>query len=279
METPNDYYAVLGVDAQASASSIKAAFKKLALQYHPDVYKGTDAEERMRKLLQAYQTLSDPEARREYDAQRNEGSRSARGAPLRDAAARKSGMRGSDEREGYAFPDLRETPVSTISFKLGESIYQLSSAQAESLKWDGVLRGNKPEPVVTSSGSLYQCHRCGHRWPASSTSAQRNAAPPVSCPSCHARDWAEYLLLRCTHCQAVFESKEIRDPLRGNALYHPYELYPLCPHCRRSQWCPAENGRVAALRAAAARRATLLWSTVIGVCVLAILILALVAFR
>ena len=69
METPNDYYAVLGVDAQASASSIKAAFKKLALQYHPDVYKGTDAEERMRKLLQAYQTLSDPEARRERDLQ------------------------------------------------------------------------------------------------------------------------------------------------------------------------------------------------------------------
>ena len=57
MDTFTDYYAVLGVDANASASSIKAAFKKLALQYHPDVYKGEDAQERMRLLLLAYQTL------------------------------------------------------------------------------------------------------------------------------------------------------------------------------------------------------------------------------
>ena len=55
-----DYYEVLGVDSHASASTIKAAFKKLALKYHPDVYKGSDAQERMRDLLIAYQTLSDP---------------------------------------------------------------------------------------------------------------------------------------------------------------------------------------------------------------------------
>lgn len=278
MDTPNDYYAVLGVDSQASASSIKAAFKKLALQYHPDVYKGMDAEERMRKLLQAYHILSDPEARREYDAQRSDGRKGARGVPAGSATTRKSSGSSYAEREGFAFLDLRETPISTFSFKLGERVYQLSSAQAESLKWDGMLRGTTPEPATTPSGAFYQCHRCGHRWSASA-SPQRNAAQPSSCPSCHARDWAEYLLLRCTHCQAVFESKEIRDPLRGNSLYHPYELYPLCPHCRRSQWCPAENGRVAALRAAAARRATLLWGTVIGVCVLVILILALATFR
>jgi hypothetical protein len=278
MDTPNDYYAVLGVDSQASASSIKAAFKKLALQYHPDVYKGMDAEERMRKLLQAYQILSDPVARREYDAQRKEGNRNARGMSAGSAEARKKGAGGYEEREGYAFPDLRETPVSTFSFKLGEFVYHLSSARAENLKWDGVLRGATPEPVTTAAGPFYHCHRCHHRWPVSSP-LSRGAPPPLSCPACHARDWAEYLLLRCTHCQAVFESKELRDPLRGNSLYHPYELYPLCPHCRRSQWCPAENGRVAALRAAAARRATLLWGSVIGGCLLVIAVLALVLLR
>src|SRR5579884_3814474 len=72
MDPFTDYYAVLGVNAQASPSDIKAAFKKLALQYHPDVYKGEDAEERMRILLLAYQTLSDPESRRAYDARRSE---------------------------------------------------------------------------------------------------------------------------------------------------------------------------------------------------------------
>src|SRR5436189_5036480 len=68
MDTFTDYYAVLGVDPNSPASEIKVAFKKLALQYHPDVYKGNDAQERMRLLLAAYQTLNDPEARKRYDA-------------------------------------------------------------------------------------------------------------------------------------------------------------------------------------------------------------------
>src|SRR5438552_14544166 len=72
MDPSTDYYTVLGVSTRASPSAIKAAFKKLALQYHPDVYKGEDAEERMRILLLAYQTLSDPETRRAYDARRSE---------------------------------------------------------------------------------------------------------------------------------------------------------------------------------------------------------------
>src|SRR5258708_35243529 len=72
MNSFTDYYAVLGVDVDAPRSMVKAAFKKLALKYHPDVYKGEDADERMRLLLLAYQTLNDPVKRREYDALRSE---------------------------------------------------------------------------------------------------------------------------------------------------------------------------------------------------------------
>src|SRR5438876_12264128 len=66
-----DYYVVLGVDAHAPTEAIKKAFKHLALQYHPDVYKGEDAEVRMRELLLAYQTLIDPDRRRTYDLSRS----------------------------------------------------------------------------------------------------------------------------------------------------------------------------------------------------------------
>src|SRR5215831_9186626 len=63
-----DYYLLLGIRSDASAATIKAAFKRLALRYHPDIYHGADAEEQMRQLLLAYQTLSDPAARQAYDA-------------------------------------------------------------------------------------------------------------------------------------------------------------------------------------------------------------------
>src|SRR5215472_11139911 len=71
MEPFTDYYAVLGVEANAPTEMIKKAFKHLALQYHPDIYKGEDAEERMREILLAYQTLNDPERRRSYDLSRS----------------------------------------------------------------------------------------------------------------------------------------------------------------------------------------------------------------
>ncbi len=269
MDTSNDYYAVLGVDSQASAGAIKTAFKKLAFQYHPDVYRGTDAQERMRDILQAYQTLNDPQARRDYDARRRDEGVGTRADAVGAGSTIRKGSGPSSHGQGrFAFPDLRDTPTDTLTISLEGISCQLSSAQAESLKWDGLLRGTM---ASADAADLYHCNRCHHRWSA------RGSARPANCPACHAGDWAEYLLLRCTHCQAIFASRELRDPLRGNVLYHPYELFPLCPNCRRSQWCPAENSRVQRLRAAAARRSLFLWGSVAVVSVvLMVLFVALV---
>jgi molecular chaperone DnaJ len=64
-----DPYEVLGVSRTASAAEIKKAYRKLARQHHPDANKGDEqAEERFKEVQAAYDLLSDPEKRQQYDA-------------------------------------------------------------------------------------------------------------------------------------------------------------------------------------------------------------------
>jgi curved DNA-binding protein len=63
-----DYYKTLGVEKNASVGDIKKAYRKLAMKYHPDHTKGDKAaEEKFKKITEAYAVLSDPEKRKQYD--------------------------------------------------------------------------------------------------------------------------------------------------------------------------------------------------------------------
>src|SRR5690348_1012836 len=64
-----DYYAVLGLPPSADDATIRLAYRRLARRYHPDIA-GDENLHLMQTLNQAYQTLSDPERRRLYDASR-----------------------------------------------------------------------------------------------------------------------------------------------------------------------------------------------------------------
>jgi len=67
MPTKRDYYDVLGVSRNASLEEIKKAYRKLALEWHPDRNKSPEAEERFKEINEAYEVLSDPEKRAAYD--------------------------------------------------------------------------------------------------------------------------------------------------------------------------------------------------------------------
>lgn len=78
--TQRDYYEVLGVGREASPDDLKAAFRKLARQYHPDVNKASDAEEKFKEINEAYAVLSDGDKRAAYDRYGHAGVNGMNGA-------------------------------------------------------------------------------------------------------------------------------------------------------------------------------------------------------
>ena len=70
-----DFYAILGVEKNASEDDIKKAYRKMALRFHPDKNKEADAEEKFKEIAEAYEVLSDGDKRAAYDRYGEEGLR------------------------------------------------------------------------------------------------------------------------------------------------------------------------------------------------------------
>ena len=80
MATKRDYYELLGVDRSVSPEDLKKAYRKLAMKYHPDRNQGNkEAEDMFKTVSEAYEVLSDPQKRRQYDQYGHEGLKSSFG--------------------------------------------------------------------------------------------------------------------------------------------------------------------------------------------------------
>ncbi len=76
MAKQQDYYQVLGVEKNASPEEIKRAYRRMAIKYHPDKNPGNkEAEAKFKELAEAYEVLSDPDKRKQYDQYGHEGLR------------------------------------------------------------------------------------------------------------------------------------------------------------------------------------------------------------
>lgn len=67
MAEKRDFYEVLGTSKTATPDELKRAYRKLAMEYHPDKNKSKEAEEKFKEINQAYEVLSDPQKRSTYD--------------------------------------------------------------------------------------------------------------------------------------------------------------------------------------------------------------------
>jgi curved DNA-binding protein CbpA len=63
-----NYYQILGIPDSAGAQEIRAVYRRLAFEYHPDRNSDPGAQEYFQKIIEAFSVLSDPERRLEYDA-------------------------------------------------------------------------------------------------------------------------------------------------------------------------------------------------------------------
>lgn len=121
--TMMDPYATLGVDRGATSSQLRAAYRRLAKRYHPDLHADARMTEQMRRVNRAWEILSSPSRRAEYDA-----GVGARAAP---AGGHWAGVR----RRAPAEP---AAPSWTAAYGAGRA-YADTGSDDSPLRWAGLL--------------------------------------------------------------------------------------------------------------------------------------------
>ena len=211
MAVKRDYYEVLGVSRNASAEEIRRAYRRLARQYHPDVNKDPEAEERFKEINEAYEVLSDEQRRAAYDRFGHAGVGAGVGA-----GGFETGMGGDPFGFGSPFSDLFETFFGGMTVGTRRRPSRGADLEAEvTLDFEEAVFGAEKEIEIER---LELCPDCrGTR--------MRYGAQPSVCPVCggtgQVRRYQNTILgqmitaTTCSHCGG--EGRVVTDP---------------CPTCR-----------------------------------------------
>jgi molecular chaperone DnaJ len=186
-----DYYEILGVARNASSDEIKASFRKLARQYHPDVNKDPDAEEKFKEINEAYGVLSDPEKRARYDRFGREGL---------------GGMPGGFHDYTTDFGDLFEELFGQFGFSTGGRRSRRSPRRGRDLQmqvdlsFEEAIFGVEKEIQYEREDTCSTCNGSG--------------AEPGTTPT------------RCATCGGQGEVRQVRQTLIGQMVQTA-----ICPTC------------------------------------------------
>ena len=209
-----DYYEVLGVQRNASSEDIKKAFRKLALENHPDRNKNADAADKFKEINEAYQVLSDTTKRATYDrfghAAATQGAGGARGfdgfegfggfGDIFDAF-----FGGSTGRSAHA-PRRGADLQSHITIEFDKAVFgtdhDLDLRRTEVCRH---CRGNRAEPG-TSAATCAECKGIG-QVRRSHSGIFGQFVQVVTCPTC--RGEGKTVTTPCNQCRGA--GREVRD--------------------------------------------------------------------
>ena len=176
MQTAKNLYSVLGLSREASQDDIRRAYRKLVREHHPDTNPGDPlAEERFKEIQQAYEVLSNPEKKREYDqkfhasAARRSSSQPRAGAEresvitvdlsdilskLADRSGRsREGSRQLQDEEVARLARMLGVHISRLSGLLGKDVTRLSKLLGDNIKMGArVSVGNARSERVSATG-------------------------------------------------------------------------------------------------------------------------------
>lgn len=207
----DDYYSVLGVAKNASEDDLKKAYRKLAMQYHPDKNHGNaEAEKKFKAINEAYDVLKDPQKRAAYDRFGHDAFTNGMG----------SGGGGGGGFSGFnagSFSDIFEDLFSEFTGGRrggGGAQAQASAARGSDLRYnldislEDAFRGKQQNIKVTTSASCDSCHGSG---------AEKGSSPET-CSACNGRGAQRvqqgfFTVERtCGNCQGT--GKVIKNPCK-----------------------------------------------------------------
>jgi molecular chaperone DnaJ len=170
----SDFYALLGVNRDASEADIKKAYRKLAMDYHPDRNSAPEAEARFKEITEAYEVLRDTQKRAAYDRFGKAGVGGASGGAygfhhvdlaealnifMRDFGGFESMFGGGERRapgEGRRGQDVRVTlklSLAEVATGVRKTVKLKSLERCASCDGSGARKGSRPDRCATCAGS------------------------------------------------------------------------------------------------------------------------------
>lgn len=202
MAQKRDYYEVLGVDRGASDAELKSAYRKLAMQYHPDRNPGNhdEATERFKEITEAYGVLADPDKRSSYDRFGHAGVQGAAGPVWPDASS-------------TIFADFEDLFGEFFGGVFGQARRPRSRAQRGSdLRYEMEIAFEEAARGLETKIKIPRwdvCSECGGR-------GAKKGSSPVTCGACNGRGQLRHqqglftVSRTCPECKGL--GQVVREP-------------------------------------------------------------------